>query len=73
MIKSTRSDSLIEVNERRGFNPIEVAGVIWYTDGYKTKKGHWNWGVLPRDKEKLSFSLGQYTTVGPIKGRSILH
>jgi ribonuclease HI len=29
----------------------------------KTEKRHWIWGVLPRDKEKLSFRFGKYRTV----------
>jgi hypothetical protein len=51
------------VNGRRGFNQIEKGALIWYTDGSKTKNKHWSWSVLPWNKEKFSFSFGQYATV----------
>jgi hypothetical protein len=30
---------------------------------FQNRKWHWGWSVLPRNKEKLSFSFGKYTTV----------
>jgi hypothetical protein len=37
---------------KKGFQPDRKGGLIWYTDGSKTKKRHWTCGVLPRNKEK---------------------
>jgi hypothetical protein len=35
MINPSRSNFLIEVNERREFQPDRKGGLIWYTDGWK--------------------------------------
>jgi hypothetical protein len=37
---------------KRGFQPDRNGGLIWFTDGSKTKKKHWSWDVLPWNKEK---------------------
>jgi hypothetical protein len=43
---------------KRGFQPDRNGGLIWFTDGSKTKKKqkrHGSWGVLPWNKEKSPF------------------
>jgi hypothetical protein len=47
---------------KKGFKP-DINGLIWYTDGSKTKKGTGAEVYCHGAKRKLSFSLGQYTTV----------
>jgi ribonuclease HI len=48
---------------KEGFEPGRKGGLIWYTDGSKTNKntgaGVYRYGT----RRRLSFSLGQYTTV----------
>jgi hypothetical protein len=53
----------IEVNGKRGFKSIERGGLIWYTEGSKTNKGTGAGVYCDGTRRKLSFSLGQYTTV----------
>jgi hypothetical protein len=56
MINPSRSDFLIEVNRRRGFDQIKKGGLIWYTDGSKTETGA---GVCCHGKgENLVLALG---------------
>jgi ribonuclease HI len=57
------SDSLTEVNGKRGFNPTGKGGLIWYTDGSKINKGS-DTGVYGYGtRQKHSFGLGKYNTV----------
>jgi hypothetical protein len=49
------------VSGKRGFNPIEKGD--WYTDGSKTDKGTGSGVYCYGTGQKLSFSIGQYTTV----------
>jgi hypothetical protein len=51
------------VNGKRGFNPTERGGIIWYTDGSKINKGTGAGVYCVGTRRKFSFSLGQYTTV----------
>jgi hypothetical protein len=51
MTNPSRPDFLIEVNGRRGFNPIERGTNLIYR-WFKGKRRHWNWGALPRNKEE---------------------
>jgi hypothetical protein len=46
---------------KEGFQP-DRGGLIWYTDGSKTNKGTEAGVYCYRTGQKLSFSLGQYTT-----------
>jgi ribonuclease HI len=48
---------------KEGFQPDRKGGLIWYTDGAKTNKGTGAGMHCYRTRWKLSFSLGQYTTV----------
>jgi hypothetical protein len=48
---------------RKVFQPDKKVGLIWYTDGSKTKKALGAWVYCHRTRRKLSFRLGQYTTV----------
>jgi hypothetical protein len=63
MTNPSLSDFLIEVNGKRDFNPIEMGGLIWFTDGSKTAKGTGTGVCYQGTRRKLSFSLGQHTTV----------
>jgi hypothetical protein len=45
------------------FQPDRKGGLIWYTDGTKTNKGSGAGVNCYGTGQKLSFSLGQYTTV----------
>jgi hypothetical protein len=63
MINASLSDFLKEVNGKRGLNPTERMGLIWYTDGSKTDKGTGAGVYRYGTGLKLSFSLGQYTRV----------
>jgi hypothetical protein len=63
MKNPSQSDFLIEVNGKRGLNPIKKGGLIWYTDGSKTNKGTGAGVYCYGTRLRLSFSLGQYTTV----------
>jgi hypothetical protein len=58
----SRSDSLIEVNGRRGFNPIERGATLVYL-WFQDKKGIGAGVYCHETRRELSFSLGQYTTV----------
>jgi hypothetical protein len=44
---------------------------MWYTDGYKTNKGTgagvYDYGT----RQKLSFSIGKYTTVFQAEGHAV--
>jgi ribonuclease HI len=57
------SDFLIEVNGKRDFNPTETGVLIWFTYGSKTEKGTGAGVCCHGTRRKLSFSLGQHTTV----------
>jgi hypothetical protein len=46
-----------------GIRTDRKGGIIWYTDGSKTSKGTGAGVYCYGTKWKLSFSLGQYTTV----------
>jgi hypothetical protein len=48
---------------KEGFQPWQKRGLIWYTDGSKTNKGTGAGVYCYGTGRKLSFSLGQYTTV----------
>jgi ribonuclease HI len=63
MKNPSHSDFLIEVNGKRDINPIETGGLIWFTDGSKTKKGTGAGMCCQGTRRKLSYSLGQHTTV----------
>jgi hypothetical protein len=63
IINPSLSDFLIEVNGKRDFNPTEMGGLIWFTDGSKTVKGTGAGLCCQGTRRKLSFSLGQHTTV----------
>jgi hypothetical protein len=47
----------------KGFEPDKRGGLIWYTDGSKTNKGTGAGVYCYGARRRLSFSLGQYTTV----------
>jgi hypothetical protein len=61
MINPSRSDFLIKVNGKRGFNPTEKGTNL--TDGSKRNKGTGAGVYCYGTGRKLSFSLGQCTTV----------
>jgi hypothetical protein len=63
MIIPSLSYFLVEVNGKRDFNPIEMGGLIWITDGSKTAKGTGARVCCQGTRIKLSFSLGRHTTV----------
>jgi hypothetical protein len=63
MINPSPSDYLREVNGRKGLNPTEKGGLIWFTDGSKTNKGTGAGVYCYGTRLRRSFSLGQYTTV----------
>jgi hypothetical protein len=46
-----------------GVLPDRKGGLIWYTDGFKTNKGTGAGVYCYGTRRRLSFSLGQYTTV----------
>jgi hypothetical protein len=48
---------------KEGFEPDRKGGLIWFTDGSKTNKGTGTGVCCYGTRRKLSFSLGQYTTV----------
>jgi hypothetical protein len=48
---------------KQGFQPERKRGLIWYTDGSKTKKGTGAGVYCHGTRWKLTFSLGQYTIV----------
>jgi hypothetical protein len=48
---------------KEGFQPDRKGRLIWYTDGSKTNKGTGARVYCDGTRRKLSFSLGQYTTV----------
>jgi ribonuclease HI len=48
---------------KEGFEPDRKGGLIWYTDGSKTNKGTEAGVYCHGTRRRLSFSLGQYTTV----------
>jgi hypothetical protein len=48
---------------KEGFQPNRKGGLIWYTDGSKTKKSTEAGVYCYGTGRKLSFSLGQYTMV----------
>jgi hypothetical protein len=48
---------------KEGFQPDRKGGLIWYTDNSKTNKGTGAGMYCDGTRRKLSFSLGQYTTV----------
>jgi hypothetical protein len=48
---------------KKGFNPTNMGGLTWYTDGSKTGKGTGAGVYCCGTRIKLSFSLGRYTTV----------
>jgi hypothetical protein len=59
---------MIKISDRNewkeGFQPDRKGGLIWYTDGSKTKKEGTGAGVYCYGtRRKLCFSLGRYTTV----------
>jgi hypothetical protein len=56
-------DFLIEVNGKGGFQPDRNGGLIWFTDGSKTKKGTGAGFCCHGTRRKLSFNLGRHTTV----------
>jgi hypothetical protein len=47
----------------KGFEPDRKGGLIWFTDGSKTNTGIGAGVYCYGTRQKLSFSLGQYTTV----------
>jgi hypothetical protein len=47
----------------KGFGLYKKSGTNLVYRWYENRKRHWCWGVLPWNKEKLSFSHGKYTTV----------
>jgi hypothetical protein len=61
--KPSRSDFLIEVSLRRGSNPIEKGTNLVYRWFQDKRKGTGAGMYFHLTKKKLSFSLGQYTTV----------
>jgi ribonuclease HI len=48
---------------KEGFQPDRKGGVMWYTDGFKANKGIGVGVYCYGTRQKLNFSLGQYTTV----------
>jgi hypothetical protein len=48
---------------KKGFQPVRKGGLIWYTYGSKTKRGTGAEVYCHGTGRKLSFNLGQYTTV----------
>jgi hypothetical protein len=48
---------------KEGFEPERKGGLIWYTNGSKTNKGTAAGVYCYGTRWRLSFSLGQYTTV----------
>ena len=47
--------------------PLEIKGLVWYTDGSRMKEGTWA-GVMGQSlKRRLSFSLGRYTMVSRLR------
>jgi hypothetical protein len=48
---------------KKGFQPDGKGGLIWYTDISMAKKGTGTGVYCHGTRKKLSFSLGQYTTV----------
>jgi hypothetical protein len=48
---------------KEGLQPDRKGGLIWYTDGVKTHKGTGTGAYCHGTRQKLSFSLGQYTAV----------
>jgi hypothetical protein len=48
---------------KEGFQPDRKGELIWYTDGSKTNIGTGAGVYCDGTRQKLSFSLGQYTTV----------
>jgi hypothetical protein len=77
MINPSGSDSLIEVNERRGFNPTERGGLVWYTDGSKTKKALELGSIAMEQGGNLVLALGnrqqyfrqKYTSLRHVQSR----
>jgi hypothetical protein len=57
------SGFLKEVNGKLGLQPAKKAGLIWYTDASKTNKGTGDRVYGYVTGQKLSFSLGKYTTI----------
>jgi hypothetical protein len=48
---------------KKGYQPDRNGGLIWFTDGSKTKKGTGAGVCCQGTRRKLSYSLGQHTTV----------
>jgi hypothetical protein len=70
MINPSWSDSLIEVNGRRGLNLTERGTNLVYR-WFRDKKGHWSSGVLLWNKGRdLVLALGNTQHV---PGRSMRH
>jgi ribonuclease HI len=63
MKNPSQSGFLIEVNGIREFNLTKKGGLIWYTMVPKQKKALGAGVYCHKTREKLSFSLGKYTTV----------
>jgi hypothetical protein len=56
--------TILDSSERKEvFQPDRKGGLIWYTDGSKTNKGTGAVMYCDGTRRKLSFHLGQYTTV----------
>jgi hypothetical protein len=62
MINPSRSDFLTD-EYGKGVSTRQKRGLIWYTDGSKKNKGIGAAVYCYGTRRKLSFNLGQYTTV----------
>jgi hypothetical protein len=61
--EDNNSKDMEEGDLREKIQPDRKGGLIWYTDGSKTNKGTGAGVYCDRTRQKLSFSLGQYTTI----------